>query len=208
MKTLSDIFGDAPTMQKLPQERCSDREAWYCLRTHSKQEHIAAAQLTQAADIEVFLPRIRFKRATRLGCAWVTEALFQNYLFARFDLELALRQVQHSRGVRCVVHFGDRWPTISDEVIGDLRRLMNGLDLRVIEETLQPGDPVRLIGGAIDGLQAVVTRVMPAKQRVAVLLDFLGRQSPLELNRDQIITQAQVRCATRLPSWQAGALSL
>src|SRR6185312_13830264 len=60
--------------------------AWFCLRTHPKHECVAAAQLRQEANIEVFLPRIRFKRATRCGPAWVTEALFQNYLFAKFDL--------------------------------------------------------------------------------------------------------------------------
>ena len=65
--------------------------------------------------LTVFLPRIRFKRATRQGTAWVTEALFPGYLFARFDWRTSLRLVQHSRGVRGVVHFGERWPAIPDD---------------------------------------------------------------------------------------------
>jgi hypothetical protein len=47
-------------------------------------------------------------------------------------------------------------------------------------------------------LQAVVIRLIPARQRVAVLLDFLGRQTPLELNRSQIVLPHQERCAARL----------
>jgi hypothetical protein len=92
-------------------------EAWFCLRTHPKHEHIAAAQLRQEANIEVFLPRIRFKRATRCGPVWVTEALFQNYIFAKFNLLFSLRRIQAARGVSGVVHFGVRWPTIPETAI-------------------------------------------------------------------------------------------
>jgi transcriptional antiterminator RfaH len=168
-------------------------ESWFCLRTIPKHEHIAAAQLRMAADIEVFLPRIRFQRPTRCGPAWVTEALFQNYLFARFNLLVSLRRVQAARGVRGVVHFGDRWPSVPEAAIKELQAAMDGRDLRVIEDTLRPGDTVRIAEGAMHGLQAVVTRVMPARQRAAVLLDFLGRQTPVELDRSQLIVAAEDR---------------
>jgi transcription antitermination factor NusG len=118
---------------------------------------------------------------------WVTEALFQNYLFAKFDLLASLRRVQAARGVRDVVHFGSRWPTIPESAIEELRTAMEGLELRVVEDTLQPGDTVRIANGAMHGLEAVVSRVMPSRQRVAVLLDFLGRQTMLELERSQLI---------------------
>src|SRR5262245_43364445 len=113
--------------------------AWFCLRTHLKHEHIAAAQLKQDPEIEVFLPRIRYLRATRSGPALVTEALFQNYLFARFELATVLRRIHHARGVRGIVHFGVSWPTIPDEVIEQLRKAMNGQELRVLEDGLQCG---------------------------------------------------------------------
>src|SRR5262245_27283754 len=164
--------------------------SWFCVRTHPKHEHISAAQLKQEPGIEVFLPRIRYQRSTRFGPAWVTEALFRDYIFARFDLAVALRRVQHARSVRGVVHFGDRWPTIPDPVIADLQTAMGGQDLRVIEENLQAGDLVQIAAGAMHGLHAVVTRVMPANQRVALLLDFLGQQTTVELPRSQVIADA------------------
>ena len=49
--------------------------AWFCLRTQPKHEHIAAAHFRGDPDLEVYLPRIRFKRATRRGPVWFTEAL-------------------------------------------------------------------------------------------------------------------------------------
>ena len=113
---------------------------WFCLRSQPKHEHIAAAHLRQLAGVEVFLPRIRFKRATVRGAVWTTEALFPGYLFARFDWQTSLRLVQHSRGVRGVVHFGERWPAIPEEIIRELQQSIGTTGLRIIPESFAPGD--------------------------------------------------------------------
>jgi transcriptional antiterminator RfaH len=164
--------------------------AWFCVRTHHKHEHIAAANLKQDPEVEVFLPRIRYQRITRLGPVWTTEALFQNYLFARFDFESRLRRVQHSRAVRGVVHFGERWPMIPEPTIEGLRTLLGGEE-RVVSTDPEVGEAVRVVSGPLNGLEAVVTRVMPGPQRVMVLLDFLGRQTAVELSRTQVVRQDQ-----------------
>jgi transcriptional antiterminator RfaH len=161
--------------------------SWFCVRTQPRHEHIAAAGLRRNLELEVFLPRVRFKRSTRKGVVWVTEALFASYLFARFDPAITLRRVQTARGVAGVVHFGLHWPTIPDEVINSLRALMGDAELHVIAHEFSPGDEVEIGAGAFYGLQAVVTRVVPGRQRVAVLLDFLGRQTTLELADTDLI---------------------
>ena len=154
------------------EQTSGESEAWFCVRTQPKHEHIAAAQLRLEPGIGVFLPRIRYRRSTRCGPAWVTEALFKDYVFARFDLATSLRRVQSSRAVRCVVHFGSGWPTIPDAAIAELKKAIGEQEMRVVEDTLQPGDFVQIASGAMHGLQAVVTRVMPTKQRVAVPFGF------------------------------------
>jgi hypothetical protein len=54
------------------------------------------------------------------------------------------------------------------------------------------------------GLHALVTRVMPAKQRVAVLLDFLGRQTAVELDRAAVTFVAEEESQrVRVPLWEA-----
>jgi transcriptional antiterminator RfaH len=142
--------------------------------------------------MKVFLPRIRFKRATRRGPVWVTEALFPNYLFARFDLAMSLRPVQFSFGVQEVVHFGARWPAIPETLIAELKATLGTEELFVVGDAFQPGDAVSITGGALHGLQAVVTRAMPARQRVMVLLEFLGRQTMVEVPAAQLVlTQNQ-----------------
>jgi len=171
--------------------------AWFCLRTQSKHEHIAAAHLAQELDVEVYLPRIKFKRSTRQGPAWFTEALFPNYLFARFNFPAAHKKVDHARGVTGIVHFGRHWPQIPDTVIAELRATVTGEEGHVIDNEFQPGEEVVISGGAFHDLRAVVTRVLPARERVAVLLDFLGRQTMLEVPQSEVVRQSDARRALR-----------
>jgi transcriptional antiterminator RfaH len=168
---------------------------WFCLKSQPKHEHIAAAHLRQNSAVEVFLPRIRFKRATRQGTAWATEALFPGYLFARFDWQDSLRLVQSARGVRGVVHFGERWPAIPGEIIRELQQAVGATGLRVIPAEFVPGDEVKITGGVMRDLRAVVTRVLPGRERVAVLMEFLGRQTMIELPPHLLVKEGDERAA-------------
>jgi transcriptional antiterminator RfaH len=167
--------------------------AWFCLRSQAKHEHIAAAHLGMEGGVEVYSPRIRFKRATRRGPVWFTEALFPSYLFARFDLATDLRKVCHARGVRGVVHFGDRWPIVPDGVIAEMRTTVGADQVHLVREEPHPGETVRIAGGVFHGLSAVVTRLMSSQERVAVLLEFLGRQTTVELALESVVREGERR---------------
>jgi transcriptional antiterminator RfaH len=45
---------------------------WFCLRSQPKHAQIAAGHLHKDAGMEVFLPRVRFRRATKRGRVWAT----------------------------------------------------------------------------------------------------------------------------------------
>jgi transcriptional antiterminator RfaH len=165
---------------------------WFCIRSQPKHEHIAAAHL-QAEGVEVYLPRIRFRRSTRRGPVWFTEALFPAYLFARFDLARQLRAVRHARGVSTVVHFGERWPEVPGDAISALQACVSADGLHVIPDDPTPGDPVVVSGGSFHGLQGLVRRLIPSRQRVEVLLEFLGRQTSVELPREALVMDVPER---------------
>jgi transcriptional antiterminator RfaH len=165
---------------------------WFCVRSQPKHEHIAAARLKEAG-LEVFLPRIRFKKGSARGPVWVTEALFPNYLFARFDWQKSVRLVRHAAGVSTVVSFGANVPRVPEEVIAELRRNVGEKELYVLPEEFAPGEEVQLSGGAMHGLNAVITQVMPAKQRVKVLLSFLGQQVTVEVGKTAVIKDSPPR---------------
>jgi transcriptional antiterminator RfaH len=194
----------AKTENPTPSPPAGGRALWFCLKSQPKHEHIAAAHLRQNSAVEVFLPRIRFKRATRHGTAWATEALFPGYLFARFDWQTSLRLVQHSRGVRGVVHFGERWPAIPEEIIRELQQSIGTTGLRIIPESFAPGDEVEITEGAMRGLRAIVTRVLPGRERIAVLMEFLGRQTMIELPRHFLIKEGDERAALLAEGHHAG----
>jgi transcriptional antiterminator RfaH len=161
--------------------------AWFCLRTQQKHEHLAAGRLRLMEQVEVFLPRIHFARPWRGRKVWVTEPLFPGYLFARFNWHDSLPRVRYAPGVQNVVHFGNRWPTIPDHVIQELTKTFGADELHVISEEIKPGDQVQIIGELFHGLRAVVTQVMPGRQRVNVLIEFLGRQTMVEISADAVI---------------------
>jgi hypothetical protein len=95
---------------------------------------------------------------------------------------------------------------VPEGIIGKLREAMGGEDLRLVEEGPQAGDNVRISTGVLNGLQAVVTRVMPSKQRVAVLIDFLGRQTAVELDRDFLgFPSEEEGHRMRVPLWPSAA---
>lgn len=179
------------------EDNYNSKVAWFCLRSQPKHEHIATAHLRRQGKIDVFFPQIRFKRTTRTGSAWVTEALFPSYLFARFDWVDSLRRVHHSPGVSDVVHFGWHWPVIPNEVIEEIRNCLGNNEVHVIPPDVLPGDAVQIAGGCMHGLHAIVTQVMPGGKRVAILLDFLGRQTRVKLDLGMVIKEADERRLVR-----------
>ena len=163
--------------------------AWYCLQARPKHEHIAAAHVRMLEGVTVFCPRVRFKRPTRQGLVWVTEAMFPGYLFAHFELATMHRQVRYAHGVSDIVRFGDRYPAIDDEALAPLWDHTGLTGVKQLNYELSEGDRVMVVEGAFIGLDALVTQVLPAKQRVKVLMDFLGRKMEAEVEYSSVLPQ-------------------
>jgi transcriptional antiterminator RfaH len=168
----------------------SSESAWYCLQSKQKHEHIAAAHLREVRGVTVFCPRIRFKRQTRTHIAWVTEALFPGYLFAHFELAKLYRVVGYTRGVRNIVRFANRYPTIDDATLAQLREHVGPKEIKEMGYQPLKGDSVKIAGGAFAGLEAVITEILPARARVRVLMDFLGRKIEAELEHSAVLRRA------------------
>jgi transcriptional antiterminator RfaH len=161
--------------------------AWFCLRTHLKHEHIAAAHLEQLAGVEAFNPQLRLLRSTRVGRRWFLESLFPNYIFVRCVLDFALEKVVHTPGVKTLLRFGGRVPEIPETVIADLRRGLDELRSEVVTDAPIEGEEVEIIGGAFAGMKASVTHVQPGKVRVQIMLEVMGRLVPAELSLDRLL---------------------
>mgnify|MGYP001958218993 FL=1 len=149
---------------------------WYCVRTQPKKERLAAGQLGALFGLETLAPRVRFKRKTVRGVVWFEEALFPGYIFVRFDMEGHKRAVSFAPGVLHVPVFGGRFASLREETIESLRGEWDEGACLDAMEPLAVGDETRILAGSMEGISVRVVRVMPAEQRVAVLLELLGQE--------------------------------
>ena len=97
------------------------------------------------------------------------------------------RQVQYAHGVSGIVRFADRYPTIDERALDQLRAHTGESEVKELSYKLSQGDEVRILEGAFAGLEAVVVRVLPAKERVKILMDFLGRKIEAEVGHSSVL---------------------
>jgi transcriptional antiterminator RfaH len=165
----------------------SEPIVWTCIRTHPKHEHIAAAQLCHVPGVEVFNPQLRLERQTRRGRMRSTESLFVNYVFVRFVIATTLERVRFTPSVKSVVQFGERIATIPDAIIEELRQTLSAnADTIFIDAPLE-GDEAEISSGPFQGERGTIVRVLPARERVEILLDVMGRSLPTEFRLSSII---------------------
>lgn len=163
--------------------------AWFCVRTQPKSEHIAAGHLRLLDGVEVYCPRLRFRKMTRRGPVWFAEALFPGYLFARFVPMESQKEVAYARGVVAIVRFSEKPVPIPDATIAGLREQMGGEDCKTIDAEVREGDTVTIATGVFKGLATVVTQLLPARERVRVLLEFLGECREVELAKSEVLPE-------------------
>src|SRR5258708_33224961 len=149
--------------------------SWFCLRGQPNREIIAARCRRQISEIEVFCPRLRFRKRTTRGPIWFVEPLFPGYLFARFDYTTFNRRIRQSPGVSGFVQFGDRLALLPDALISEIRIRTGPGEFVEVNRALQPGQNVQIIRGPFQGLEALVTRLITARDGAELLIEWMGR---------------------------------
>ena len=166
---------------------------WYCVRTKPKKERMASANMASLHGLDVFCPQIRFRRKTTRGSVWFQEAMFPGYMFARFDMVEMKRAVSYSPGVLNIPVFNNRIVSIPDVVIDSIR---NDLDENSVADAAVPlevGEETTILAGSMRGIKVTVVKVMPAEDRVAVLLEMLGTLVEAEFATNQLEHRAKHR---------------
>lgn len=174
-----------------------ERPEWFCLRSQTKREHIAAGHLRELEGVEVFCPRLRYRKATRRGKIWWMEPMFPGYILAKFVLSEKERPVTFCNGVRGLVRFGSHTPPVPDDFVEAIKRNIQASttaeDSEIITYTpsIEPGDGVEIAHGPFQGMQGTVVAVPSAMDRVKVLLEFLGKTQPVEVDLFSLILPKQ-----------------
>lgn len=160
---------------------------WFCLRAQVKREHLAVAYLRQHPEVETFCPRVRFRKRTTRGPVWFVESMFPGYLFARFDYVTFHRRVRQGRGIRGFVQFGDRFGLLPNELVQQLKARVGEDEVVEISQTFVPGQHVQISQGPFEGLEALVTRSIAARDRVEILIEWMGRSLRAEANTADLL---------------------
>lgn len=159
-------------------------DRWYALYTKPKKEHQVNTCL-QGQGFETYLPTVRRKVHRRDRPDQVV--YFPCYLFARFDFSaVPLSSIAWMPGVRRIVSAGDQPLVVADEIVALIRRRLEGVE-EVGYGDLRPGDRVRITSGPLRDLEAIFDRPLSAANRVRILLDVMGRMTPVEVDRAQIV---------------------
>jgi transcriptional antiterminator RfaH len=164
-----------------------DPARWYVVQTHVHAETKAVAHL-ERQGYSAYLPRYLKRRRHARRIETVAAPLFPRYLFVAIDLaSQRWRSIQSTIGVTHLVCNGDAPATVPNGVVVQLRdredeRGFITLDTR---PRFAHGDKIRVVDGIFDACIGLFDG-MADRERVAILLDLLGRKVRVVIDGDSI----------------------
>jgi transcription antitermination factor NusG len=153
---------------------------WFAIRTRSRHEKMVADQL-ERQNIESFLPLVKRTQKWSDRKKEVELPLFSGYTFARLVLCSPDRlRVLKAHGVAGFVGVQGTGIPVPEEQIESLRSLLVNQVLVKDHPFLQIGQRVRIKGGALDGIEGILTgqdnrnliiSVEPIQRSLSVCID-------------------------------------
>jgi transcription elongation factor/antiterminator RfaH len=160
---------------------------WYVVNTKPRNEERAANNLTNGG-IEVLAPRIKLRKYKDGKFIYVVEPMFPSYIFVRFHPVDDFRMVKYARGVKTIVHFGEKIVPLQDEMIEFIKsRLDNGV-ASIEKQKISKGERILIKDGPFRGLSGIFESELDGKERVSILLDGVNYCAKMEIDRDLIVS--------------------
>ena len=155
---------------------------WYVIRTKVGCEAVAEDHL-QRQDFPVYCPRLIARRRRFGRRAQIVSPLFPQYLFLQLAIGVQdLAPAKSTKGVLGIVRFGEEYAVVPQPVIDGLRRHEDpAVQLRRIEDPFKPQARVRITAGPFNHWEGIFLNQC-AEDRVTVLLNLLGRETPVVLS--------------------------
>jgi len=159
---------------------------WFLVQVKPNGSQRAQCNLSRQ-KVPFFCPLEPATRKVRGRFQEVWRALFPGYLFVRFNPATApWRKINNTWGVARLVAFGDDGPKpIPDCLIAGLLARCDSSGHLLPPEMLKPGDNVRIINGPFAEFTTTIQQVSP-DQRIWVLLDLMGRETTVEIGRENL----------------------
>lgn len=160
---------------------------WYVAQTRPHAETKASHHLCRQG-FTIYLPRYLKQRRHARRIEKVASPLFPGYIFVSIDMTTQRwLSIDGTVGVTKLVRNGDRPAPVSQQIIDTLkcREDVNGLVQLDHRPRFLPGDKIRVMGGAFNCCFGLYEG-MGTRERVAILLDLLGRKVRVTVDCDLI----------------------
>ena len=168
----------------------ADEAKWYVVHTYSGYENAVAAAVMKAAENrkmtdlirEVNIPMETVTEFTDNGEKTVERKVFPGYVLVKMILtDESWHLVHNVRGATGFVGSDGEAIPLTEQELYDL-----GVERREIVVGYAVGDEVKVIDGPLSGFLGVVDELEPDKDRVRVIVSMFGRETPVDLELDQV----------------------
>ena len=168
----------------------AEEAKWYVVHTYSGYENAVAAAVMKAAENrrmtdliqEVNIPLETVTEITDSGEKTVERKVFPGYVLVKMILtDDSWHLVHHVRGATGFVGADGKAIPLTQEEI-----LALGVERRDIKVAYDLGDTVRVNDGPLAGFNGTVEELEPEKNRVRVVVSMFGRETPVDLELDQV----------------------
>jgi len=164
---------------------------WYVVHTYSGYENTVKATIERTVEArhledmihQVNIPMETVTEVTDNGPKTYDRKLFPGYVLVKMVMtDETWYIIRNVRGVTGFITSGSTKPTpLTEDEVYQL-----GVEKREIVVGYDVGDTVTIVDGALSGFNGVVDMLDIEKNKVRVTVSMFGRETPVELELDQV----------------------
>ena len=169
----------------------SENAKWYVLHTYSGYENAVKTSIEKFVTnrnmedmiLQIEIPLEHVTEVTENGTMKeVDRKVFPGYVLIKMVLtDDTWHLIRNIRGVTGFVGSANKPIPLSEEEVAALRMEPNEIIVNY-----NVGDQVRITDGPLESFMGTVESIEPEKNKVCVVVSMFGRETPVELELDQV----------------------
>jgi len=169
----------------------SDSAKWYVIHTYSGYENAVKTSIEKfvtgrGMEDQILRMEIPMETVTEVTDSGATKEVerkvFPGYVLIKMIMtDETWHLVRNVRGVTGFVGSANKAIPLSEEEV-----LAMGMEKHEIVVRYSVGDHVRIMDGPLASFTGVVEEIEPEKNRVSVVVSMFGRETPVEMELDQV----------------------
>lgn len=163
---------------------------WYVVHTYSGYENKVATDLEKKVEnrgiqdliVDIKIPTEKVVEIKDNKKKEIERKIFPGYVLIKMIItDDSWYIVRNTHGVTGFVGPASKPVPLTDEEVAAL-----GVEKHTVELSYQIGDNIKIISGPLEGFEGVVQEIDVPNNNVRVLISMLGRETPVEMDLDQI----------------------